>query len=113
MAIEIAGNEVATNGTTPVEVIPAPAASTVHAAPASSVGLHNADDVVHTVVWRKLKGATATIIQSDAAVAVGGRSVLTKKVALDATDESLQVVLGEAHNAVASRADALYLVVTP
>lgn len=112
MAITVLGNEVATNGTTPVDVVPSPGASEVHAIPAGSVGCHNADDVVHTMVWRKLKGATATIIQSDAAVPVGGRSQLTKKVALDATDEKLQLVLGEAHNAAASRADALYLKVT-
>jgi hypothetical protein len=114
MAVTILGNEVATNGTTPVDVIPAPGASEVHVAPASSVGCHNLDDVVHTIIWRKLKGATATIIQSDAAVAVGGRSILTKKVALDATDEKLQVLFGEAQNgATAPRADALYLLVTP
>lgn len=86
------GNEGSLTGTTPVTILAAPAASTQRVLPSGGASVHNADTVAHDITFRKLKGATPTIVQKLAAVPAGGLAVLAKKVVLDATDESLQAL---------------------
>lgn len=109
MAITVSANEVATNGVTPVTVVPAPGVSQINAIPSGSIGAVNTDTISHIFIWQKDKAGVKTIVQRDANVGVNERSKLDKQVALNATDETFELVLGEAHGSAASRADALYL----
>lgn len=86
------GNEGALNGTTPVEILGAPASGLRRTVPASGISVYNRDTVAHTFTFTKEKGASSFPFWCEATVAAGVHVVLPKKIVLDATDESLEVV---------------------
>jgi len=90
MAVTVIANEGSLTGTAPVTLLAAPAGATVRATPKDSVGVYNKDTVAHDFTFQKNKGGTITEVAKIAAVAPGGLAVMPKKVALDATNESLE-----------------------
>ena len=103
-------NEGATNGTTPVTALAAPASAVIQrVVRAGAWGVYNGDDVAHIVIFQKNKAATVTILSRITAVAAGETAICSKTVGLDAADESLEVVLGEAMSTVHPRFDIVAL----
>ena len=86
------GNEGELDGTTPVTVLAAPAANVQRVVPANGLSVYNADTVAHDVIFQKRVDATVIVFWKEAAVAAGTHVVLPKKVVLDDTIESLEVV---------------------
>lgn len=99
-------NEGATNGTTPVTALAAPASAVIQrVVRAGAWGVYNGDNVNHDVIFQKKKAATVTILFKFLALAPGETAVCPKTVGLDATDEILEVELGEAMSATHPRFD--------
>ena len=109
MAVLPYGNEVALNGATPVTLVAAPTGTNKRGIDKDAAGIHNLDSVSHTFTFQKNKAATITVIWKVTGVAAGGAAIMPKKVVLDATDESLEVVMEGAHTTTAPRADVAYL----
>ena len=86
------GNEGSLNGTTAVSAVAAPAASKQRIVLAKGIRVYNADTVAHTITWQKNKNSTLYPLQIDSGVAAGAFVELDKRVVLDATDESLEIV---------------------
>jgi hypothetical protein len=86
------GNEGALAGTSPVTVLAAPAEWKQRVVPASGLSVCNCDTVAHDLIFQKRKGASVYIFWKELAIPAGTHVVLPKKVVLDATDESLEVV---------------------
>lgn len=87
------GNETDANGTTHVTAVASPAASTQRLV--SSVKLHNVDTAAVDASIIVNKGGTRRTLARNAALAVNATLEL-RDVVLDATDESIEVVLGGA-----------------
>lgn len=87
------GNEGSLTGDAAKTVLAAPAASKQRIVPANGLSIYNADTVAHDFTIQKNKNSTVTIFWKESAVAAGVHVVLPKKVVLDATDESLEVVV--------------------
>jgi len=103
-------NEGATNGTTPVTALSAPASAIIQrVVRAGAWGVYNGDDVNHDVIFQKNKAATITILFKVLDLEPGLTAMLPKAVGLDDTDESLEVVLGEAMSTVHPRFDLVAL----
>lgn len=90
MADTPVGNEGSLNGTTAVAILAAPASGKQRVVPSSGASVYNADTVARDITFQKNKGGTRTVLYKAAGVAAGGQAVLTVKVVLDATDESLE-----------------------
>jgi hypothetical protein len=86
MAFLEVGNEGALNGTTLVDVMPAPAAATRRLL--KNVKISNRDSVSHTVVLYKDKAATQYEIAREL-LAPGDYWTFTEVVVCDATDEKV------------------------
>ncbi len=86
------GNELESDGTTPVEAVPSPASNHRHVL--GSIAIHNADTIARNAVINKIKGASTFRL---AAVEIDVDAVYTyaRAVVCDATDESIEVVMGE------------------
>lgn len=109
MATTIKGNEGSLNGTSAVTAVAAPAGTATRATPDGAVSVYNKDTVAHDITFQKNKGGTITEIQKSIALAVGATTVLTKKVALDATNESLEIKSNAAGTTFEPTFDVLYL----
>lgn len=96
MGLAAGGSEGTSNGTTDVTVVAAPGASEQRIV--RTVAVHNTDTVAATVTIKKAKGGSEYIIAKDT-LAVGetlffggtGESII-----LDATDETVEIVLAGA-----------------
>lgn len=108
MAFTEAGNEGALNGTTAVDVVPAPASGR-HLV--RNLSVYNIDSAVVTVTVRKNKGGTLSLLQKET-LQVGDTLVYDKLIVLDATDEKVQVVMSGAAATTNPDFDAAYAVVT-
>ncbi len=99
-------NEGATNGVAAVTALAAPASAIIQRVVAAGAwGVYNNDSVQHDVIFQKKKAGTVTILQKITAVQPGELAVLPKIVGLDAADETLENVLGEAMSTVHPRFD--------
>lgn len=74
-------------------VLTAPAAATQRIVPRGGWSVYNADTAKRDITFQKDKGGTKTILQKVTQVAVGGVQVLDKVVVLDATNETLEVIV--------------------
>lgn len=92
MAFTEVGNEVDTNETTNVIIVPAPAASHRHVV--SSVHIDNTDTVTRTASIFKDKGGTARRL-AFASISANASFTFNRLTVLDATNETLYVVMGE------------------
>lgn len=99
------GSEGVLNGGTPVTALAAPASSKQRQVPANGASVYNADSVSHTITWQKKKASTTYVIYIATGVVAGALSILGKKVVLDATDETLEVVMEGAHTTLAPTFD--------
>lgn len=88
MAFLEIGNEGATNGTTAVDVVPAPAASTRRLV--RNIGVSNRDSVSRTPALYKDKGGTLYELGRKA-LSAGEFWVYDKLVVLDATNEKVVI----------------------
>jgi hypothetical protein len=95
MASTPIANEGLTNSTTPVTVLAAPAASTQRVVPRNGVNVVNRDTVNVTLTLSKNKGGT---LYSLAVVTLATLEMYTYPgvIVLDATNESVELVLGGA-----------------
>lgn len=91
--INLVGAEAATNGTTPVTLVAAPPANVRRVVVVAR--LNNRDTATIDARIQHAKGATDRVVASHAALPVGD-SISAKTIVLDATDESLEIVLGAA-----------------
>ncbi len=89
------GNEGRTNGATPVTMLSAPAASTQRVVPRNGINFYNADSASVTVTYQKNKGGTITILKT-AIIATLVYDSYPGVIVLDATNESLEIVLAGA-----------------
>lgn len=105
MAFLEIGHEGNFNGTTAVDVVTSPAASTRRLV--RNIGVLNRDTVSQTVVLNKLKGASTYEIGRKT-LSANEPWVYDKLVVLDATDEKIQAVLTAAHTTTAPTFDAAY-----
>lgn len=110
MAFTEVGNEVTTTGTTPVTVVPTPAASHRHIL--NNVHIDNVDTITRTASVFKDKGGTPRRL-GFASIVSGASYTFTKVTVLDATNESIYVVMGEADTTSAPTVDVAYADVTP
>lgn len=110
MAFTEVGNEVTTTGTTPVTVVPTPAASHRHIL--NNVHIDNVDTITRTASVFKDKGGTPRRLGFSSIVS-GASYTFTKVTVLDATNESIYVVMGEADTTSAPTVDVAYADVTP
>lgn len=85
--------EAQSNDTTDTTIVAAPAASAQRII--SSIKVHNTDTAVATITIKKAKGASQWLIHTEASLAVNG-SFEVKDIVLDATDETMEIVLGGA-----------------
>jgi hypothetical protein len=108
MAVLPGGNEVAFNGTTPVTLLAAPAASTRRVVPRNGLKVHNRDTAQVTVTLRKLKGAS-TFVLKIIDLDPNDDWFYDGVVVLDATDESITALLGGAAATTNPDADVAYL----
>lgn len=90
------------NGTTHVTAVGAPSGSAKRMV--TTARFRNLDSVEHIMAWVLNKGGVRTDLKRQAGVLPGGELVLETPVDLVATDESLEIVLGEAHTSVAPKA---------
>jgi hypothetical protein len=100
-------NEGPTNGVTPVTAISAPAAGLKRVIQPQSAGVRNYDVIDHIVIFQKNKAGVITIIYKEPALAPGDTAMMPKWVGLDATDESLEIVLGEVKNTTEPKFDVV------
>jgi len=84
------GNEGAMTGATPKTLLTAPAAATQRIIPSDGARVYNRDTVQHDVTFQKNKAATVWIIEKIVGVQPGGAATMSKRVVLDAIDESLE-----------------------
>lgn len=99
------GNEGVLNGTTDVDVVATPAASTRRLV--RNVSFANRDSVAQTVVLYKAKGATQYELGRKT-LATSEWWTFDKLVVLDATDEKLQAKMLAGHTTTAPCFDAAY-----
>jgi hypothetical protein len=99
------GSEGVLDGATPVTALSAPATDKQRVVPANGASVYNADSVSHDVTWQKNKASTVTVLFIATGVAAGALSILGKKVVLDATDETLELVMEGAHTTLAPTFD--------
>lgn len=85
--------EAQSNDTTDTTVVAAPAASTQRII--SSIKVHNTDTAVATITIKKAKGASEWLLHTETALAVSGNFEV-RDIVLDATDETVEVVLSGA-----------------
>jgi len=99
------GNEIVTNGTTAVIAVASPGSGVQRLV--SSVKVTNTDTTAVDAIIRVLKSATTYQVARSATLAVGA-TLEAKDIVLDATDESVQVILGAAHTTAASEVTAAF-----
>lgn len=85
--------ETTSNGTTDATIVSAPAANTQRII--SSIKVHNTDTAVATVTIKKAKGASEWVIHTETSLAVNGAFEI-RDLVLDATDETMEIVLNGA-----------------
>lgn len=94
MAFREMGAEGETNDTTAVTVVPAPRKTGVkHVIPRGGVGIYNQDSGALTVVLQVNKNGTKKRCWGESLSADVGNTVPTPVIVLDATDETLEIVL--------------------
>jgi hypothetical protein len=103
------GNEGLLNGTTPVGLVPSPSSGQRHNHFATSVT--NNDSVAAVVTLRKVKAGTPSVLGVETLLP-GETWEYSKAVILDATDESLDIVLAANHTSVAPSFDCAYAVIS-
>ena len=92
MAYEVVGDELNTNDTTPVTVVPAPAASEQHVVGVHSITLYNADSANMTFEFSKDDGSTNFIIERFT-LAPNESWTNSSRIVLSTTSDSLELVL--------------------
>lgn len=110
MAFTEVGGEFTTSGTTPVTVIASPASG--HRSVLNNVHIDNVDTITRTASVFKDKGGTARRL-GFASIASGSSYTFTKVTVLDATNESIYVVMGEIDITSAPTVDVAYADITP
>jgi hypothetical protein len=110
MSFTEVGGEFTTNGTTPVTVVPTPSSGHRHLL--NNVHIDNTDTITRTASIFKDKGGTPRRI-GFATIITGAQYTFTKVTVLDATNESIYVVMGEADTTAAPTVDVAYADVTP
>lgn len=100
------GSEGALNGTTAVDVVISPAASTRRLV--RNIGFVNRDTVAQTIVLYKNKGGTQYELGRSESLAANAGWTYEKLVVLDATDEKVQAVQLAAVTTTAPSYDAAY-----
>lgn len=109
MPTAIKGDEGSLTGSAAKTVIAAPASGATRATPSASVSVYNKDTVVHDITFQKNKGGTVTEIAKVLNLAVGATTIMPKKVALDATNESLEIKSNAAGTTFEPTYDVLYM----
>lgn len=93
MAYTPEANETTTNDTTAVTIVAAPGASEQIIVPVNGVSVFNNDTVAATVQLLKDKNSTTYVLE-EVSLDPGETFTNGTRIILDATDETVQVVLG-------------------
>jgi hypothetical protein len=105
--VELRSAEVNFNGTSEVTLVPAPSAGLKHVV--LSIKVRNHDSIAHSILIRKKVAGVYTDQAFAATVQPGGFSPEVNLTVIDASDETIVGVLGEAVAGTQPRADVSYM----